>query len=125
MRLQTLLLAIMLASCAPPPPPGMPRQATELAGRIAGAPKDCVPIRTSENLRVSDGDPTTLVYGWGKTVWANHLEGSCSFASNDIPVFESRTGSYCRGDIVRSVDRYSHIPGPSCVLGDFVPYTRP
>jgi hypothetical protein len=34
-------------------------------------------------------------------------------------------GSYhCRGDIVRSIDRYSRIPGPSCILGDWVPYRR-
>ena len=32
---------------------------------------------------------------------------------------------HCRGDIVRTMDRLSHIPGPGCVLGDFVPYRRP
>ena len=54
-----------------------------------------------------------------------HLGPGCSFGINDILVFEPTGGSYCRGDIVRSVDRDSHIPGPSCVLGDFVPFTRP
>jgi len=125
MRLHALLLATILGSCVAAPPAGVPRQAAELIGRTAGAPRDCVPIRPTENLRIADGDRTTLVYGSGKTVWANHLGGSCSFGSNDIPVFEPTTGSYCRGDIVRSVDRDSHIPGPSCVLADFIPYTRP
>jgi hypothetical protein len=124
MRFQFILLAMALGSCAAPPP-GVPGRATELAGRVAGAPKDCLPIRTTENLRVSDGDPTTLVYGSGKTIWANHLGPGCSFGFNDIPVFEPTVGSYCRGDIVRSFDRDSHIPGPSCVLGEFISYTRP
>ena len=116
----------LLGSCAPPPPPGMPRQPpTELVGRVAGAPRDCVPIRTereSEDRRRRPGDAGLRQR---PTVWANHLGPGCSFGLNDIPVFEPTGGSYCRGDIVRSVDRDSHIPGPSCVLGDFVPFTRP
>jgi hypothetical protein len=28
------------------------------------------------------------------------------------------------GDLVRSFDSVSKIPGPSCRLGDFIPYTR-
>ena len=125
MRHQLFLLAAMLGSCAAPPPSMAPRQATELVGRIAGAPKDCVPIRTNFSLRIADGDRSTLVYGSGKTIWANQLGPGCSFGFNDIPIFEPTAGSYCRGDIVRSVDRDSHIPGPSCVLSDFVPFTRP
>jgi hypothetical protein len=124
MRLRIILLAMMIGSCAPPPPV-TPRLATQLVGRIAGAPKDCLPIRTTENLQIADGDRSTLIYGSGKTVWANRLGPSCGFGLNDLLIFEPTVGQYCRGDIVRSVDRYSHIPGPSCVLGDFVPYTRP
>jgi len=39
-------------------------------------------------------------------------------------VLDQTGSSLCRGDIVRSFDRLSKIPGPSCVLNDFVPYTR-
>jgi len=39
-------------------------------------------------------------------------------------VTEPIGSQYCRGDIVRSFDRQSRIPGPACILGDFVPYTR-
>jgi len=124
MRLQILLLAAILGSCAAPPPPGLQRPLTELAGRTAGAPRDCLPIRPTENLRVAD-DRSTLVYGSGKTIWINALGPACSFGFNDIPIFEPTVSSYCRGDIVRTVDRDSHIPGPSCVLQSFVPYTRP
>ena len=64
-------------------------------------------------------------YGSGKTIWVNALGGGCRFGFNDIPIFEPTVSAYCRGDIVRSVDRDSHISGPSCVLGEFVPFTRP
>jgi hypothetical protein len=124
MRINFILLAVMVGSCAAPPPATMPRQVAELVGRTAGVPRDCVPIRTTENLRVAD-DRSTLIYGSGRTVWANALGPACTFGFNDIPIFEPTVSSYCRGDIVRTVDRDSHIPGPSCVLGPFVPFTRP
>jgi hypothetical protein len=77
----------------------------------------------TSSLRISDNDRHTLLYGAGKTIWANHL-GQCGFGDNDLLVTEP-LGSYnCRGDLVRSFDRSSHIPGPACVLGDFVPYSR-
>jgi hypothetical protein len=65
-----------------------------------------------------------LLTGSGKVIYSNSLGPSCGIGSNDIPVFEPLGNQYCRGDIVRSVDRTSGIPGPSCVLGDFVPHTR-
>ena len=125
MRLKLVLAVLTLSSCAaPPPPPSLPGQASELAGRTPGAPKDCLPTQPTENLRVAD-DRSTLLYGFGKTIWVNALGPSCGFGLNDIPVLEVHASRYCRGDIVRSVDRDSHIPGPSCVLGPFVPFTRP
>jgi hypothetical protein len=124
MRHRLILLTTLLGSCAAPPPATVPRQVAELAGRTAGLPTDCVPIRQSANLHIAD-DRSTLVYGSGRTVWANALGPSCRFGFNDIPIFEPTVSSYCRGDIVRTVDRDSHIPGPSCVLGPFVPFTRP
>jgi hypothetical protein len=124
MRLQIVLLAAILGSCGAPPPIAPPRPVAELVGRTPGPAKDCVPIRTTENLHVAD-DQSTLIYGSGKTIWVNALGPTCRFGFNDIPIFEPTVSSYCRGDIVRTVDRLSHIPGPSCVLGPFVPFTRP
>jgi hypothetical protein len=82
-----------------------------------------VPIRPTETLRISESDPHMLLYGSGRTLWVNRL-GSCAFRSDDILVTEPTGSEHCRGDLVRSFDRTSHIPGPSCVLGDFVPYSR-
>ena len=124
MRNRLILFAALLGSCAAPPPPGIPQPLAELTGRTAGPARDCVPIRPSENLRIAD-DHSTLIYGSGKTIWVNALGPSCRFGFNDIPIFETTISSYCRGDIVRTIDRDGHIPGPSCVLGPFVSFTRP
>ena len=118
------LLALLTTSCAPSPPVQKQGVPSELAGRIAGPPEHCVSIETQETFRVSD-DPHLLLYGSGRTIWANRLPGQCSFRVDDILVTERHGPLYCRGDFVRSVDRTSGIPGPACALGDFIPYKRP
>jgi hypothetical protein len=126
MKFQAILLvAGCLGACAAPQPTAE-RQAppSELAGRSAAAPQQCVQLSQLESLRISENDRHTLVYGSGRTVWANHLGAQCGFGPDDILVTEPFGSQYCRGDIVRSIDRNSRIPGPSCVLSDFVPYTR-
>jgi hypothetical protein len=117
--------AALGASCAAPPPDTSPRRpAAELVGRTAGAPQRCVPIQQNEALRISSTDRHMVVYGSGRTVFANDLTRACGFGSEDILISEPLGSYYCRGDILRSVDRYSRIPGPTCVLGEFVPYRR-
>jgi hypothetical protein len=124
MRVPITILGALLAGCAAPPPEAGSRHATELVGRVAGAPQRCLLIDPSTGLRVSDGDRHTLVSMSGKTLWGNYLGPGCGFGPNDILVFEPTGREYCRGDLVRSIDRYSKIPGPSCPLGDFIPYSR-
>jgi hypothetical protein len=125
MSLRVFAAAAVLAGCAAVPPPAQPpRSAIELAGRSPGPPQHCVSINQAEALHVSETDPHTLVYGTGRTLWANRLGPSCGFGRDDILVMEPFGSSYCRGDLARSIDRTSHIPGPACVLGDFIPYRR-
>jgi hypothetical protein len=121
-----IILTALVGSCAAPPPPGpyAARQVSELAGRVAGPAQHCVDITPIDTIRSSETDPGTLIYGNGKTIWVNDLR-ACNFRRDDILITEPRGSRYCRGDIVRSMDRVSHIPGPACVLGDFVPYSRP
>lgn len=118
------LLVLGLASCAPTPIADQEGPARELIGRTAGAPQHCVTFTSLGTLRVSDGNSHVLVYGDGRTIWANQI-GQCRFGSNDILITEPRGSQYCRGDIVRSMDRTSRIPGPTCILSDFVPYSLP
>jgi hypothetical protein len=125
MRPLTLALCLTVASCAVPPAPiGQSVFPAELAGRVAGTPSRCLSIGPSSGLRVADSDRHMLISGSGRIVWSNSLGPSCGFGPNDLLVFEPLGNQYCRGDIVRSVDRTSGIPGPSCVLGDFVPWVR-
>lgn len=125
MKARIILLILALTACAAPPP-GADRQipAFELVGRIAGAPQRCVTLNQLQGLRISENNRHTLLYGSGRTVWANYVGPECGFNSNDVLVTYPLGSSLCRGDIVRSFDRYSKIPGAGCVLSDFVPYTR-
>lgn len=125
MRLRSIVLCASLCGCtaAPPPQAAGPAQIAELAGRTAGPAQQCVTFRPNETLRTTEADRHVLLYSSGSQIWVNHL-GSCSFGPNDTLIVE-RTGSdLCRGEIIRSVDAVSKIPGQSCILGDFIPYNR-
>lgn len=118
-----LLVSALLAGCAAPAL-GVDQQGPpiELAGRVAGPTTACVPLRQGETLRVSENNRHTLIYGNGRTMFANYL-GQCRIDPNDLLVTLPSSGSYCRGDVVKTVDRSSGIPGPVCILDNFVPYT--
>src|SRR3569623_1999083 len=124
MKLRVALPALLLSACAAPQPVSSPPQPAELAGRTAGAPQECVSISQTGSLRVSENDRHTLLYDSGRTIWANRRGPSCGFSDDDVLVTEVTGSYYCRGDLVRSFDRSSHIPGRTCVLSDFVPYRR-
>jgi hypothetical protein len=120
---KTLTLAIILAAgCAPAGPPEPPRPVDEIAGRIAGPPQRCLRIDSTTSLRLTDSH--RIIAGSGSLIWLN--TAVCDGATNsDILVTYPIGSQYCRGDITRTIDRLSRIPGPGCVLGDFVPYRRP
>ena len=125
MTARLLVFAAVLAGCAAVPPAAEPAGPPhELAGRSVGAPQRCVLINQFEALRTSDSDRHLLLYGSGKTIWANPLGRQCGFGSDDVLITEPVGSYYCRGDLVRSMDRFTRIPGPACILSDFVPYTR-
>lgn len=116
-------LAAALAACTAPPPVQPSAPITEIAGRVAGPAQRCVLTQQSQSLRPASR--STLLYGGGKTVWVNELQGGCGgFSRWDVLVLEPIGTQYCRGDLVRSFDPMTKIPGPACRLGDFVPYSR-
>jgi hypothetical protein len=123
-KLWTPVVLAGLASGCSPPPAATPGVIPELAGRTAGAPRNCVTNDSPSSLRIVDG--RTMLYGSGSTVWLNRLAVECPGVDswNDILVAFPSGSQYCRGDIVKTLDRTSHIPGPSCILGDFIPYRR-
>lgn len=113
--------AALMAGCAPSAPEGPPGPIAEVAGRIAGPAQTCVPIESSSSMRLADRH--TLIYNTGRTVWVSRT--NCPAGSDDLLVLHPSGSQHCRGDIVGTIDRLSRIPGPSCVIGDWVPYRRP
>lgn len=117
------LVAGTLVACAARPPASASAPTSELAGRTAGQPTHCIPIVRAEPLRLAD--PHTVLYGHGRTIWVNRFDGTCGgMRVGDTLIVNTIGSRYCRGNLVRSVDPVSHLPGPACNLGDFVPYTR-
>lgn len=126
------LLAVLAASCAPvdsTPKPLTEKQgialAKQLDGKVAGTPQRCISGFSATNLiRVSDD---ILLYRVsGNLVYENRLRYSCSGLArdNDIIVSEQFGSQKCSGDLIRLVDRTSGIQGPTCSLGEFVPYRK-
>ena len=97
-----------------------------LGGKVAGEPVSCITSTGSdETIRVADN---ILLYRVsGRLVYKNELRSSCPGMARDTDIIVSQTtgSGPCRGDIIHLVDRTSGIRGPSCSLGDFVPYRTP
>jgi hypothetical protein len=126
--MRSLFLLTALAGCAPtgmePHSARADELAVLLAGRAPGPAQSCVSETGTTALRVIDS--RTIVYERGRTVWVNRLRADCPGLRADDPLIIKSTGSgYCRGDQIRSFEPYRSVPGPLCVLGDFVPHRRP
>ena len=122
-RLLLLVLTGLLGCSRPVAPPGADLAQT-LAGRVAGRAQSCVPIQSTSNLRVFDA--ATLGSGSGSTIYVNRLDGPCPGVRElSTIIIEVHGSEYCRGDHFRAVELAATIPGPICVLGDWVPYRRP
>ena len=126
MRALMLIAATALvASCSRPVIPPGNAFAETVAGRVAGPPQTCISSNPAENLHVID--PQTVAYGYGRTIYINRLAAACPALSQfNTIIAEASTGNeYCRGDRVRGLETGAIIPGPSCNLGDWVPYRMP
>jgi hypothetical protein len=123
--LMLIAAAAIVASCSRPVSPPGADFAQATAGRVAGPPQSCVSTNPAENLHVIDQQ--TVAYGYGRTVFINRLPGPCPALSqfNTLIVEGGVGGQYCRGDRVRGREPGALIAGPSCNLGDWVPYRRP
>jgi hypothetical protein len=123
--MRSLILLLLLAGCA-----AQARQRSggdglerELARRTAGDARACVSAGPQQNLVVAGR--RAIVLRRGDTVWVNRLSDSCpGMDMFGTLILEVHGGQYCRGDRVRSLSAGSSIPGPACILGDFVPYRK-
>jgi len=95
----------------------------ELAGRVAGEPRDCVSASPGSNLTARDRQ--TLVYRRRDTIWVNRLRAECpGLHEASQLIIEVQGSQYCRGDHVRAREPGASIPGPICILDRFTPYRR-
>jgi hypothetical protein len=117
--------AVIVTGCSGPVAPPGADVANALTGRVAGAPQSCVTTYPSENLHALDGQ--TIAYGTGRTIYINRLQAACPAIGqfNMIIVEPGLPGQYCRADRIRGNEPGSIIPGPTCNLGDWIPYRLP
>ena len=104
---------------------GEARLAQLLAGKVAGAPINCLPDHRASDLEVIDRD--TFLYRDGSTYYRQDTAGACypGTSSGYALVTTSFGGQLCAGEIARTVDTTSGMTYSSCTLTPFVPYRRP
>jgi len=98
--------------------------ASTLAGRVAGAPVDCVNVQSaSGSFRAIGG---ALLFNEGRRLYRSDPVDGCPFLANDpIVIVETYGGRICRNDRFRTVGRGTSIPSGYCRFGAFTPYDRP
>jgi hypothetical protein len=135
MRKLTFILAgAALASCTTAPTNSannayaQQQLAALLAGKVAGPPVDCLPQYQS-NMS-STITPQAIAFTANPSrVYVNNIAGTGCGGLSD-PTYTLVTTSHgtsglCRGDAVKIIDRQAGTMMGSCLLGSFVPYTRP
>ncbi|WP_309661101.1 hypothetical protein [Sphingomonas sp.] len=130
--LSLLILTVAIGGCAPVQPVERSPQADAhlqslLAGRTASPPISCLSDYRSNDMVVIDD--STVLFRDGRTVYRNDFQGgSCNhLGSGFFALLTRRTGGIglCRGDIAEVIDTGTGMTVGSCVIGDFVPYTKP
>ncbi|HEX7819825.1 MAG TPA: hypothetical protein VF463_04320 [Sphingobium sp.] len=103
------------------------RQSKELAkaldGKMAGRPVACVSRGLGSDGLHAVTDELLLYRVNRNLIYRNDLHGSCSGISRGSAlVLQPANDQFCRGDFAWSVDFSTGMRGPSCVLGNFIPY---
>ena len=120
------IFLIALAGCAAMGPDPEAREqeafARDLQGRTPGEARSCVPAVQNQPLKVVDR--STISYDRGDTIWVNRVDDCPGLRPFDTVIVEVHGSQFCRGDRVRTLETGSIIPGPICILRDWVPYRR-
>ena len=132
-----LLLGAVLASCTTAPPDPMRSAKAEnryqelIAGKVAGAPMNCLPSYLSAN-DMTVVDDSTIVFRRGSTsgpVYVAHMRSPCSGlrgpGPNALVTKQVGASGLCSGDIATVEDTMAHLTVGSCSFGEFVPFVRP
>ena len=121
----SLILALALAGCTAPGEIEDTREARalerQLATRVAGEPRECVPRFQGQALTAADR--RTIVYETPRDIWVSRLAADCpGLRPFSTLIVETHGGRYCRNDRIRALEPGTTIPGPICLLGSFTPY---
>ena len=123
--MRALPFVMVLAGCAAAGDVQDTREARalerQLAERVAGEPRECVPRMQAQSLQAAD-NRTVVLESVGE-IWVSRLEAPCpGLRPDNTIVVETFGDRYCRNDRIRAVEPGTTIPGPICLLGDFTPY---
>jgi hypothetical protein len=100
------------------------RLAKSLAGLVPGEPRNCISRMQVTGTETLAG---TLLYRSGsRRIFRNDLSPSCGRQrDDDILISRNASSQVCKGDLIEFRERTGGFFTGSCVLGAFVPYTRP
>lgn len=97
-----------------------------LAGRVAGAPVDCITLSQGNGPTIVDAHTILYTQGGGRTVWKTAPVDACpSLAPLNTLIVEVYGGQLCRNDRFRVLTQGTRIPSGYCRFDRFVPYTQP
>jgi hypothetical protein len=116
------LLVTGISAAAKPADPEA-KLARLLKDRVPGTPVNCIDFHRVRSSTIVDR--TAIVYDAGSTLYVNRpTAGLNSLDGWDYLVSSPSVSQICNVDIVRLVDKNTHIENGSVSLGQFVPYTR-
>jgi len=125
--------AALMAGCtqAPPPPQGVQGSARLqqlLAGKVAGAPINCIPGFRAGGAP-SFVTPTQAVFVVNPSlVYVSDVQGSgCEDAADPSNILVTKSSGalgLCQGDTMRILDLQTKVIKGACTLSEFVPYRR-
>ena len=95
-----------------------------IAGKVAGKPVSCISLRDidrSQNI----GENAIIYRISTNRFYVNKPRGGCSgLRDGRALITRIPTDRLCSGDVARVVDLTLGFEGPSCILGEFTPYTK-
>jgi len=135
-RMSLLIAGTILASCttAPPPPSASMRTAsgqrayeTLIAGKVAGAPMNCLPTYHQNDMSVIDGQSIAFRSGTRTAYLVRFTPGCELLDAGHYALLSRQFGGtqLCRGDIQQVVDITNRMTVGSCTVADITPYSRP
>lgn len=120
MRLFVTVPLLCLAACA-----DRPGDRDPLAGRIAGAPTECLALNRNTSPEIVDQN-TILYRETQQRIWRTGPVGNCpALRPMNTLIIDVYGGQLCRNDRFRVLQPGTSIPSGYCRFDRFTPYDLP